>query len=200
YMNLVQKTAEDSLAANPKNLRALEFYGNFLVQSGNNTEAVRVLEKARELSPNRQNNLYALGIAYLNSNQHEKALEVFKYAYEVAPSNDKARTYYGAALLSAGDLLQPELLEGYSYKDPFIFSVFSQVGYHKELIKILTARINDNPTNYQLKLSLAVAYLLDGQRTKAVEAIKEIQEAVPDFKQQGDYLIKEIQAGRNPIQ
>ena len=37
------------------------------------------------------------------------------------------------------------------------------------------------------------------QSLKAILVIKDVQKAVPEFKQQGDYLIKEMQAGRNII-
>jgi tetratricopeptide (TPR) repeat protein len=178
-------------------VRRLETYGTFLLQIGSIKESIEVLEKARTLAPDRQNNLYTLGIAYLNAKDIEKAKEVFKHAYEVLPENDKARTYYGAVLLATGDVKGKELIQGYDYTDSFFISMFSQAKQYKEVIKIREQLKKDNPDNYQNQVSLAVAYYLDKQTAKAVALIREVQKAVPEFKGQGDYLIKEMWAGRS---
>lgn len=196
YANQAGKNMVDKV---PGNVRALEFYGSFLLRVGDAQQAIQYLEKARELAPNRQNNLYTLGFSYVSANQYAKALEIFKHAYEVAPKNTKAKNYYGAALLLNGDKKGLELIEGYSYQDPFFLSVFNKTGQYKESIKIIERQLKDSPTNHQLRVSLAVTYLFDGQRTKAIEILQQVIKDVPEFKKQGTYLIQEIQAGRNPV-
>ena len=180
-------------------VRRLETYGGFLMQIGDVQSSIRVLEKAKSLAPNRQNNLYTLGMTYINANNLDKAKEVFKQAYEVQKENDRARTYYGAVLLLSGDKSGSELIKGYSTKDGFFLSIFSRLKQYKEVIKIREQIKKDNPLDYQNQVSLAVAYYLDKQTAKAILVIKDVQKAVPEFKQQGDYLIKEMQAGRNII-
>lgn len=180
-------------------VRRLETYGGFLMQIGDVQSSIRVLEKAKSLAPNRQNNLYTLGMTYINANNLDKAKEVFKQAYEVQKENDRARTYYGAVLLLSGDKSGSELIKGYSTKDGFFLSIFSRLKQYKEVIKIREQIKKDNPMDYQNQVSLAVAYYLDKQTAKAILVIKDVQKAVPEFKQQGDYLIKEMQAGRNII-
>jgi tetratricopeptide (TPR) repeat protein len=197
YSDLALIAGDDMIARGPQDVRRLETYGTYLLQKDDNLKSIEILEKARTLAPNRQNNLYALGFAYVNNGDITKAVEVFRHAYEVLPENPKAKTYYGAILLLSGDKAGRLLLEGYSYKDPIFLSVFSKSKDYKEIIKIREQLRLDNPADYQNQVSLAVAYVLDGQKTKAVEILRAVQKAVPEFKGQGDYLIREILAGRN---
>jgi O-antigen ligase/thioredoxin-like negative regulator of GroEL len=185
--------------AQTNDVRRLETYGTFLLQTGNIQEAVEVLEKAQTLAPDRQNNLYTLAIAYINNKEINKAKEVFQHAYEVLPENQKAKNYYGAALLMTGDKNYAQYLEGYSYKDPLFMSIFAQAKQYKEVIKIREQMKKDNPTDYQNQVSLAVAYSMDRQPVKAIAILREVQKALPEFKAQGEYLIKEIQAGRSLV-
>lgn len=199
YMEMATAIGEGMISSNPESTRAHEFYGSFLIQTNNPKRAIEVLERARELAPNRQNNLYTLGYAYINDGQLEKALETFRHAYEVAPENQRAANYYGAMLMVTGDASGREMIKEYSYDDPFFLAVFSGTKQYKEVIKILEKQIADQPANNQLKISLAIAYFRDGQKAKSVTILREVQKAVPEFKAQGDQLIREIQAGRNPF-
>ncbi len=194
YKELTSAIGEKFTATN--DVRRLETYGSFLIQTGNATQAIEVLEKARALAPDRQNNLYTLGVAYLNTKQIDKAKEVYKHAYEVLPENQKAKNYYGAMLMITGDTSYKQYIEGYSYKDTFFINMFSLAKQYKEVIKIREQLKLDNPTDYQNQISLAVAYYFDKQPTKAIALIKEVQKVVPEFKAQGDALIRDIQAGR----
>ena len=180
---------------NSDDVRRLESYGSFLLQTGNIPQSIQVLEKAQRLAPDRQNNLYVLAIAYINNNEIQKAKDVLEHAYRILPENDKARTYYGAVLLVSGDKNYKEFLEGYDYQDPFFMSMFAQAGQYKEVIKIREQIKKDNPTDYQNQVSLAVAYSLDKQVAKAIQIIREVQKALPEFKAQGDYLIGQLQTG-----
>jgi tetratricopeptide (TPR) repeat protein len=198
YMDAARGAGEKSVADAPNSVRALEFYGNFLVLTDNESEAIPVLERARELAPDRQNNLYVLGFAYVNEKQFDKAVEIFKHAYEVAPENVKARNYYGGALILAGDKAGNDYIGEYSHNDPFMFSVFNIAGRYQDVIQMLEKRIADQPDNYQQHISLAVAYFKAGNRAKSIEIIRNVIAQVPAFKEQGEYFIKEVQAGRNP--
>jgi O-antigen ligase/tetratricopeptide (TPR) repeat protein len=199
YLELANAAGQQSVDDTPESVRALEFYGSFLLQSGDYQKAVQMLERARALAPNRQNNLYALGFAYIRAGSLDKAVEVFKHAYDVAPQNEKARRYYGAMLILTGDSKKGnELVEGYDPTDQFFLSVFNQAKQHKEIISILQAQIAAQPTNYQLQVSLAIANLNAGNRGVAITLIQNVMKAVPGFKEQGEFIIKEIRAGRNP--
>lgn len=196
YITLVQQEGQQMLAESPRSLRVHEFFGSFLYQTGNVDAAVELLERARAIAPNRQSNLYILGYAYVEQGELDKAVEVFKHAYDVLPENEKARQHYGAALLLKGDQAGRALIEGYSYKDSFFLTVFNRTKQYKEVISILEQMIADQPTNYQLQVSLAVAHLESGNREKAIEIIRGVMKAVPAFEPQGAQIIKDIQSGK----
>ena len=109
---------------------------------------------------------------------------------------EKAKAYYGVLLLLNGDASGKELIKDYSDKDSFILSMLVRTKQYKEVIKLREQTKLDNPTDYQNQVSLAVAYVLDGQKMKAIEILKEVQKAVPEFKPQGDALIRDILAGK----
>ncbi|MEY4440683.1 MAG: hypothetical protein RLY49_309 [Candidatus Parcubacteria bacterium] len=197
YVQLVNKFGDQFV--NSGDVRRMEAYGTFLLQIGDIKKSIEVLEKAKYLAPDRQNNLYVLGIAYISNQQMDKAIETFERAYKVLPENDKARTYYGAVLYVAGKPEGKELMRGYSYKDTLFLTIFNRGKRYDEVIKIRELLVKDNPTDYQGKINLAIAYYLNKQPTKAIAIIKEVQKAVPQFVEQGNYLIKEIQAGRTIV-
>lgn len=198
YMDAAVKMGEQSIVDAPQSVRGLEFYGTFLLQTGNPKEAIAILERAREISPNRQNNLYVLGFSYVTEKQYDKALEIFRHAYEVAPDNAKARSYYGAALLLVNDPKGNDFLKDYSPDDTFLLSVFNSAGRYKDVAIMLEKQVVKQPENHQLQVSLAVAYFKAGNKTKSVETIRAVMAKVPGFKAQGEYFIKEVQAGRDP--
>lgn len=199
YREFAGLAAEQAIKEQPNNVRALEFVGTYYLQQGNLPRAIELLERARELAPNRHNNLYLLGYAYTNSEQFEKAKEVFRYAYEQKPEVDKARTYYGGILLLSGEIEEGlELIEGYDYRDPYFLAIFNRTKQYQESVKIMEKQVEQQPENYQLQVTLAMTYFRNNQTTKAVELLRNVINKVPEFKEQGEFMIKEMQAGREP--
>jgi thioredoxin-like negative regulator of GroEL len=72
------------------------------------------------------------------------------------------------------------------------------VGRYDKVVEIWEGRVKEDPENSQFRLSLAAAYVGNGQRQKAIKEIKGLMEELPDFQEQGQYYINEIRAGRNP--
>lgn len=58
--------------------------------------------------------------------------------------------------------------------------------------------VEANPNNARYRLGLAASYLQVGERQKSIEQIQKAIDIEPTFKQQGEYYINEIKAGRNP--
>lgn len=67
-------------------------------------KAAPLLERAKALEPRRGSILEALGTAYFNSGQTEKALREFEEALEVDPTNHFARFGLGRCLHRTGRL------------------------------------------------------------------------------------------------
>jgi len=79
-----------------------------------------------------------------------------------------------------------------------IWTAYLRVGNFAKVRDILTLVLEGDPENTQLRLTLASMHLNLGNRSKAIEELQKIIKIQPDFKEQGEYLIKEIRAGRNP--
>ncbi|MFH1413219.1 MAG: tetratricopeptide repeat protein, partial [bacterium] len=75
---------------------------------------------------------------------------------------------------------------------------YVEIGNFQKVTAIWEILIEQNPDNAQYRVSLAASYLQIGEREKAIEQLEKAIELEPKFKQQGEYYINEIRAGRNP--
>jgi tetratricopeptide (TPR) repeat protein len=72
------------------------------------------------------------------------------------------------------------------------------VGNFERVKEIWQKFIEEEPGNSQYYVSLAATFVQLEERNKAIEALEKAIELNPQFKEQGEYYIKEIRAGRNP--
>ncbi len=174
--NLFISFADDELKSQielvPMDARHYLFYASFLSRYGKYNEALIQYNKALELSPKKQAIYFGLISVYFNKGEKEKAFELAKTAFELDTRYSKARDVY---LSVATDLKKYDLV-----------------------VQVLQEYIADNKDDLQAKLSLAGAYLNTKERQKAIKEIKEVIEMEPKLKDQGQYYINEINAGRNP--
>jgi len=178
------------------------FLGSFLTRFQRYDEALAHLNKALEFSPKKQIIMFEIGLVHISTSQYDKALEIFRQAYELEKNYPDARNYYAVAAIYASkndlvkSLLEPvygtTLVDG----DNFI-KAYSDTNQHDKVLAIWQLRVKQNPVakNY---IGLGATYLTMGQRTKSIEAIQKAIELDSSFKEQGEYFIKEIRAGRNP--
>lgn len=82
--------------------------------------------------------------------------------------------------------------------DERLISAYAANGQMSEAVRLVEKRVALYPSVPENRFRLAAGYLALGQRTKAVEVLAEVGKLFPVVKQQADYYIKEIQAGRNP--
>ena len=161
------------------------------------------LKRALELSPKKQAIIIELADTYLGKREYQKAFELSTEAYKSEPNYKEARISYGvAALYVYQDKLAEELLlpiyGTMLISDDRIINAYVERKEYEKVISIRKASLKNNPENPQLRLTLAAAYLKIGERDKSVAEIREVIKLYPDFKAQGEFYIKEIQAGRNP--
>ncbi len=199
FVNLARnemiKQSEDS----PLDVRYPLFLGGLMNNYSQFGEAVTYLEKARTISPKKQQVLFELGTTYINMKEFGKAIDVLKQAYEGDPTYDDARVIYAASLIYGGKANEAEALLGeYTAMDARLISAYASTGNYQKLRSILETQLKNNPNDPQTLLTLAATYLQIGDRVRSVELIKRIIEINPGFKAQGDYYIQEIEAGRNP--
>ncbi len=192
--NEMIKQSEES----PLDVRYPLFLGGLLNNYSQFGEAVTYLEKAQTLSPQKQQVLFELGTAYINRKEFGKATEVLKKAYDGDQTYNEAKVIYAVSLIYGGKVNEAEALLGDNNLDNRLINAYATTGNYGKLASLLERKLNSNPNDPQTLLTLAAAYLQIGDRLKAVDLLERIIEINPQFKEQGEYYIREIKAGRNP--
>jgi O-antigen ligase/Flp pilus assembly protein TadD len=202
FFELANKEMGALIEEVPNDARLRIFYGAFLTQFNLYNEALVHLKKAVELSPNKQTIIFELGTAYLNLGEVDKAFEIFKQAYLLDTNFKNAEIIYRVGAIYAGKEAEVDAEIGpLSDKDRTegrIINAYTQVGRINDVVQSLEIAVQEDPQNPQSHISLAAAYLQVGRRQNAISEIQKAIDLNPDFKEQGDFFIKEIQAGRNP--
>ncbi|MEK9185990.1 MAG: tetratricopeptide repeat protein, partial [Patescibacteria group bacterium] len=179
------------------------FLGSFLTRFQRYDEALTHLKKAQELSPKKQIIMFEIGLVYISNKEYDKALEIFRRAYELEKSYGDARDYYAVAAIyaSKNDLVKSLLEPVYGTiivdGDNFI-KAYADTNQYSKVLAIWQARVEKNPAVAKNYIGLGATYLTVGQRAKSIEAIQKAIELDSSFKEQGEYYIREIRAGRNP--
>jgi len=74
--------------------------GKKLVESGQFTDAIPLLEEAKAYSPQNKEIFGNLGAAYGQTNQHQKAIDSFQEVIKLDPNNAKAHLFIGYAYMN----------------------------------------------------------------------------------------------------
>jgi O-antigen ligase/Tfp pilus assembly protein PilF len=197
----VEKSFVKFLAVVPNDARYRLFYGIFLSRFGLYDRAIEQLTLAQKLSPNKQQMYFELTNNFMLSGKMAESVQAAKTAYELDPSYQEARFVYGLAVMASGS--DPsEILKGIPeakivFDDRFI-TVLLALKQYQNVINIAKRRIELDPGNLQHRITLTAAYLQANRRPEAIQTLEEIIKLQPSFKDQGEYYINEIKAGRNP--
>ncbi len=191
--------------SSPGDARYEMFAGMLFFRYGMNDEAISHLEKAHAFSPNKQTINFNLILAYLNGKKLDQAYSLAKETYELDTNFQEAAKFYAVAAISRGnpgdEQFADELLTKV-YGTPFLYdenliNIYASVGKFDRIIATLQKKLNDGD-DPQIRLRLAAAYLESGKKTESIATIQQIINAYPDFKQQGEFYINEIRAGKKP--
>lgn len=186
----------------PEDIRYMVFLGALHNKAGQYDKAIEILSKAAEISPNKQQIYFELASSHLNKKDYDKALSILKKTFELDPEYWEARKIYAlSAIYADKDELAEDLMKdfgGLIIADEGILRAFIERGDMIKVTAVWEKLVEREPNNAQYRVSLAAGYLQSGQRQKAVEQLQKAIELEPKFKQQGEYYINEIKAGRNP--
>jgi O-antigen ligase/tetratricopeptide (TPR) repeat protein len=187
----------------PTDARYRLFYGVFLSNFGQYPQANEQFAKAADLSPNKQQILFQLANSQFAQGKKAEAVATAKKAYDAAPEYDEAKAFYGYMLMLSGDQAAANEVLSKLPEEKLIFDdryigILQQLGQNDRMIAVAKRRTELNQVNAQYKLNLAAAYLLANRRGEAIQVLQAMIAADPGFKEQGEYFIKEIQAGRTP--
>ncbi|KKR74830.1 MAG: TPR Domain containing protein, partial [Parcubacteria group bacterium GW2011_GWB2_40_8] len=186
----------------PNDIRELLFLGMFYNKTGMYDEAEKTLKEAMALSPDKQQIYFELGGLYISRNDYVNGLQILKTAFELDETFGEARTIYAVASIFAGnEKLAEELMADYGgtvKADERFLKAYASKNNFTKVVSILNLFIEKEPNNIQHRLRLAAAYLQANQRQLAIAEIEKSIEINPSFKEQGEYYVNEIKAGRNP--
>lgn len=187
----------------PDDARLVLFQGSLYDAFGEYQSAETYLERAHELSPNKQSISFALAGNLINLGRPGEAEKLLKETLELEPRYQEAKVMYATALFYNGKAAEANelLLDEFgttTIDNNRLLQVYVNTENWEKVKEIWALRVDKNPNDRQTRLSLAASYLQLGDRKQAVAELETIIEMFPDFKDQGEYLIREIEAGRNP--
>ena len=192
----MQKQADQS----PLDARFPLFEGVMLESFGQPDAAAQALQKAHELSPNKQTILFELGTNALSRKDTAAALGYFKQAYDLAPQFLAARLYYAVAAIQAkddalaDDLLSPVIPTGEA-ADSKVAGAYADRGLYQKIVTIWEARIAAQPSDVQAYFTLSAAYYAMHDTQHAIATLQKAEEVNPAAKKQADSLIEQLQSG-----
>lgn len=201
--DLVDKAYKKQLEKTPTDARYRLFYGLFFSRFGWYGKAIEQLKEAQKLSPKKQQMYFELVNNYLLDGKVTEALQAAKTAYELDPSYEEAKFVYGLTLLAVGDnSLSNEIMKNMPASkvifDDRYLTILLALKQYSQIIEVVKKRIELDPANIQHKITLAAAYLQAGRRQEAIQTLEDIIRLDPSFKEQGEYFINEIKAGKTP--
>jgi len=199
-IELVSEEMGKQIKEDPENARIESITGTFYGRVGDYEKSLKHLNRAIELSPNKISLIELAGNVYLFKGDLAKSTEYFKRAFDLVPESFSLRVSYISNLIylgkdeEAGQILassSPSIIH-----DSKIIQAYVVRKKYKKAISLLKDNLKNSPNDKQKLLSLAAVYSEAGYKIKAIETIKLIVKLYPDFKEQGDYYIREIRAGR----
>ena len=203
---MAQKAIDElnlQIEQNPKSARYYLFLSAIYGSIQKQDDSLRVLEKAIELSPKKQQIYFLMADAYINKNEIGKALEILKFAYELDKSYPQSAINLAVVSIAMGnqefaESVLKDSLGSDIVPDVQLANAYGRTGNLNKVKEIWQAFIKKEPDILEHRVHLAATYLELKDRQSAIKILEEAMSLFPDFKDQGQYFINEIKAGRNP--
>ncbi len=203
FFTLARNEMQKQIDRVPSDTRFQLFMATLLDNWQKYQDAIPYLQKAIELSPNKQVTYFEIGGNLLNQGKPQDALQAFKRAYELQPTYPDAQILYAVAAVYAG---QPQTADtvltthfgSAVITDLRLIQAYERTGELNRAMTLLQKKVADSPNDWQSHLRLAAIYMQVGERQSAIDEIERVIVLNPPFKDQGTYFINEIRAGRNP--
>lgn len=203
YIALAESELNKQIQETPNDVRILVFQSSFYRVIGKPKEAVEILERAVELSPEKQQVLFELALAQMQMGDMVSSKEVLKNAFELETKNEQARMLYASSAIYTDDsallneLITPEYKNAYMMNDSILRALSDKKKY-AELTDLMKLRIEKNPSDLQLYVSLAYVHYQSNKVDDAVRILEDAIKMFPEFKKQGGQYIEQIKAGTIP--
>ncbi len=181
------------------------FMGAFYDSFGQYTQALQYLTQSLADSPRKQQIMFEVGVANLNSNNAQAAVPVLKKAFEEETSYKDARILYAASLFYTGDKQSADKLlidgpkgDGFGsvlVDDPRMLQVYTNTKQFDRIIGIWKNRVAADPKNAQIHVGLAAAYFSQGDKEGAIGELQAAAKLDPNLAKQAESLVTQIQNG-----
>lgn len=196
FFELASKEIDSQIATAPKDARMYVLGGMFFNGINQVAQALPVLEKAHELTPGKQLVAIQLATAYVNLGKTDEAVSLLKQAYESDPTYEEARFAYAIGLILVNkDAEAHKIFADY----PSVFETeraaraYLSIKQYDKAINIYKKLVAADKTNVNLQTQLAQAYYGAGMIALAVDTMRAIEKDHPEYKDQIEAAIKDIQ-------
>jgi O-antigen ligase/Tfp pilus assembly protein PilF len=192
---------EKGVRENALDPRAYLFAGMVYGRVGLNDQAIAILHKALELSPQKQQIYFELADAYLKKGDNAEAVRTLEKTFNDAPRFEMARINLAAAYIINNEQAKADqlLIDYYgtvNVPDDILVQAYSAVKNYPRLLGIWQALVERDPSNTRTRVSLAGAYLLTGQKEMAIQELETAIALNPQFKAEGEVYIAQIRNAR----
>jgi O-antigen ligase len=199
FYQLATEAIADQIKATPNDARIYTLGGSFYAQIGAYNQAVPLLEKAHSISETKQSISLILASVYVNTNQAAKAESLLKETYAAETADTEVRTALISVMIIDGHEADAKKQFG---DDPSLFETeqaaqaYALAKQYDKAIAIYETVIGTSTDMVNTQFRLAQAEYAAGYIYQAVQTLKSIETAHPEYKTQMDEAIKQIQAGK----
>ncbi len=197
FYNLALLETSRQSEATPNDARGYVIAGTFFNNITDWENGRKFLEKANELSPNKQSLIAELATNYINTGKTKEALVLLEKAYLSAPENENIKAVYGSVLVLAGEEAKAQEL----FKDtpdfwtsPRIINVYIKSKQYAKAAAIVKSLIAKDPQNMQYYGLLSSIYYQSGDIASTIATLETIKAKFPLTKDQIDATIAELRA------
>jgi tetratricopeptide (TPR) repeat protein len=188
---------DKSIQENPLDSRPLLFFSALLIRANLPDQALAALNKALELSPQKQQVYFEIGDLYLKRADYPKAIEILEKAWKLEPKFRKALVNYLAALILGGENAKADTLITETWPteldpEPLLLQVYQKVGDHRRLLPWLDVFVKSFPDNWTYRQDRAIALISLGRRAEAIRFIEDSIKQYPQFKSEGENFLRQI--------
>ncbi len=168
---------------------------------GDYKRALVQIEKARELSPNKETIILEDGLIRLKTGDTKGAAKLLKKAYALAPQFKRLAVYGASGNILAGDKAEANkiLLKTFgtvSVDNPALIESYIVMKDYAPLLTIYSARVAKKGSTTSDAFHLALVEALAGHTQKAIAQIRSVITKYPKTTKEGNALIKRIQQGK----
>lgn len=163
-------------------------------------DAERLLLRAKEISPQKQEFLFFLGRLYLLKKDFPRAIEMQKIAIAADPSISISHWFFGLTNIASGDSVAglKEIESAISLGFPltlnqrlYILDIYAEEKNYVKVIEGYEYLVKVEPENVNWYIRLATAYAVDGQKVQALETVNKAIKLYPPLQPDADKFIKQ---------